>query len=407
MKITSKDLFAQVKKQHETDLAAAFKSNDPDTIAEAMTAFFGDMNNAVCQQAAEMAEANQRDFAVLSARGANMLTAEEQGYYEGLGKALTSADPRAAVTNYEVAMPQTIIDRVIDTIRKTHPLLDRINFVSTAYMTRILTNANPEKLAAWGKITDSVKKEIEGSVQEIRLTMCKLSAFMCISMDLIKLGPQWMDMYARESLAEAIACALETAVVTGNGLDQPIGMIRNLSGSINQETGYPKKTAVKVTKLDKGTFGSLMKKLARDPNDKTGKTARKVDPRDVILVLNPFDYWGKVFSAITHFVNGQFIQVLPIPAEIFQCSGLDEGEAAIGIAPNYFAGIGPDGKEGTITADDSVKFIEDQRAYKAILQGNARAMDNNSFERLDISELTDLVDAIVEVAGTVATKEQA
>lgn len=40
MKITSKDLFAQVKKQHETTLAAAFKSGNPEQMAEAMTAFF-------------------------------------------------------------------------------------------------------------------------------------------------------------------------------------------------------------------------------------------------------------------------------------------------------------------------------------------------------------------------------
>lgn len=407
MKIESKDLFDSIKKQHTATLTAAFKSNDPEQMATAMTAFFDAMNEAVCQRAAEQAEANHQNTTVLAARGANVLTSKEREYYDGLAKALTSADPRAAVANYEVAMPQTIIDRIVERIRKTHPLLDKINFVSTAYMTRILTNANPGQLAAWGKITDSVKKEIEGSVQEIVLTMCKLSAFMCISMDLIKLGPEWMDTYARETLSEAIACTLEEACVTENGLDKPIGMIRDLSGPIDPTNGYPKKTAVKITKLDTPTFGALLKKLARDPNDKTGKSARKVDPRDVIMVFNPFDYWEKVFPAITRFVNGQYIQLLPIPAEIFQCGGLDEGEAVIGIAPNYFAGIGPSGKEGTITADDSVKFLEDQRAYKAVLQGNARPVDNNSFELLDVSELENLVDAIVEVAGVVKTQEQA
>ena len=37
MKITSKDLFDTVRKQHTTTLSAAFKSGDPEQMAQAMT----------------------------------------------------------------------------------------------------------------------------------------------------------------------------------------------------------------------------------------------------------------------------------------------------------------------------------------------------------------------------------
>jgi len=407
MKIVSNDLFAAIKKQHTTTLSAAFKSGDAEQMAQAMTGFFDAMNEAVLQRAAEEIEARGQDNAVLSARGANVLTNAEREYYTGLADALKSADPRAAVLNYEVAMPQTVIDRIVGMIKKAHPLLDKINFVSTAYLTRILANAKPAQLAAWGKITSAVQKEIEGAVQEISLTMCKLSAFMAISMDLVELGPEWMDVYARETLAEAIACALETAVVTGDGKDCPIGMIRDVSPTASVQDGvYPKQEAVAVTRLDAATLGTLLAKLARDPNDPT--KARNVDPRDIILVFNPFDYWAKVFAATTILVNGQYVNnCLPIPAEIFQCEGLEQGEAVIGIAPYYFAGVGPAGKTGTIAADDSVKFLEDQRAYKAKLQGNGRPLDQYAFLRLDVSDLEAIVSTIVEVAGTVKTKEQA
>ena len=60
-----------------------------------------------------------------------------------------------------------------------------------------------------------------------------------------------------------------------------------------------------------------------------------------------------------------------------------------------------------IVPDDSVKFLEDQRAYKAKLQGNGRPLDHYAFLLLDVSELEAIVSTIVEVAGTVATKEQA
>lgn len=409
MKIKSNDLFAQVKKQHETTLSAAFKSGNPEEIAQAMTAFFDGMNEAVLQRAAEEIDARNQDATILAARGANVLTAAENEYYNGLAKALKSADPRAAVANYEVAMPQTVIDRVIGAIRKNHPLLDKLNFVSTAYLSRILVNAKPAQLAAWGKITGAVQKEIEGGVQEIALTMCKLSAFMAISMDLVELGPEWMDVYARETLSEAIAYALENGCVAGTGKDQPIGMIRDVSPTASVTDGvYPKQTPVPVKRLDATTLGGLLAKLARDPNDTTGATARAVDPRDIIIVFNPFDYWEKVFAATTLLVGGQYMtNVLPIHAEIFQSAALARGEAVIGIAPYYFIGIGPAGKKGTIVPDDSVKFLEDQRAYKAKLQGNGRPLDHYAFLLLDVSNLEAIVSTIVEVAGTVATKEQA
>lgn len=409
MKIKSNDLFAQVKKQHETTLSAAFKSGNPEEIAQAMTAFFDGMNEAVLQRAAEEIDARNQDATILAARGANVLTTAEREYYDGLAKALKSADPRAAVANYEVTMPQTVVDRIIGSIRKNHPLLDKLNFVNTAYLTRILVNAKPAQLAAWGKITGAVQKEIEGGVQEIALTMCKLSAFMAISMDLVDLGPEWMDTYARETLSEAIAFALESGCVAGTGKDEPIGMVRDISPSASVQDGvYPKQTPVPVKRLDAKTMGGLLAKLARDPNDTTGATARAVDPRDIIIIFNPFDYWEKVFAATTLLVGGQYMtNVLPIPAEIFQSAALAKGEAVIGIAPYYFIGIGPAGKQGTIVADDSVKFLEDQRAYKAKLHGNGRPMDQYAFLLLDVSDLEAIVSTIVEVAGTVATKEQA
>ena len=409
MKIKSNDLFAQVKKQHETTLSAAFKSGNAEEIANAMTAFFDGMNEAVLQRAAEEIDARNQDATILAARGANVLTTAEREYYDGLAKALKSADPRAAVANYEVAMPQTVVDRIIGSIRKNHPLLDKLNFVNTAYLTRILVNAKPAQLAAWGKITGAVQKEIEGGVQEIALTMCKLSAFMAISMDLVDLGPEWMDTYARETLSEAIAFALESGCVAGTGKDEPIGMVRDVSPTASVQDGvYPKQTPVPVKRLDAKTMGGLLAKLARDPNDTTGATARAVDPRDIIIIFNPFDYWEKVFAATTLLVGGQYMtNVLPIPAEIFQSAALAKGEAVIGIAPYYFIGIGPAGKQGTIVADDSVKFLEDQRAYKAKLHGNGRPMDQYAFLLLDVSNLEAIVSTIVEVAGTVATKEQA
>lgn len=388
MRIQSKDLVNQAKEQNRAKLAAAIKSGDEAQMSEALAAFMADVNDAIVQQAAEDIETRNADANALAARGVRVLTSAEMAYYNALGAAVKSADPKMELTNFSVVMPQSIIDGVIGTIRKDHPLLDRITFTSTAYLTRWLANAKPGQTAKWGPITSAITEELSGAFKEINLTLCKLSCFMAISQDLVDLGPQWMDAYVRETLSEAVAMSVETAIVDGTGKDEPIGMTRDISSSASvQDRVQPRMKETTITDLTAATMGDLVKKLARDPLDPT--KARAVDPRDLVLIVNPFDYWGKTMPATTvRRPDGTFANnVLPVPCEVFQSAALEEGKAVFGIAPLYFMGIGPTGKNGVIQADDSVKFLEDQRAYKARLQGNGRPLDEYAFLYLDISGL--------------------
>lgn len=397
MSIKSKDLVLQAKKKNAADLAAAFKSGDEEKMAAAMAAFCSDVHDAVLQQAAEEIELRNQDAAVMAARGLHALTSAEMHYYTELGKAIKSDNPKMALENFEVSMPQTIIDGVIGSIKKTHPLLDRINFRNTAYLTRFILNAKPGQMAKWGKVTSAIEKELTGSLKEINLTLCKLSAFMCISQDLVDLGPQWLDQYVRETLAEAIAMALETGVVDGTGKDEPIGMTRNISSTASVQDGvYPRQTARKLYELSPTALGEVVADIARDPLDPT--KARAVEPGDLIFLCNPFDYWKKVMPATTYRKpDGTWIRdLLPIPADIMQTAALEEGLAILGMPSKYFAGLGVYGKKGVIVQDDSVRFFEDERAYKTKLQGNARPMDEYAFILLDISNLITELPILVE-----------
>ena len=407
MPIMSKDLVNQVKKQNADALAAAFQSGDEAKMSEALATFCGDVQDAILQQAAEEIAMQNRDATVMAARGQHMLTSAEMNYYTKLAEAVKSGNPKMALENFSVAMPQTIIDGVIEMIRSTHPLLDRINFRNTAYLTRFIMDATPGELATWGAVTDKVSKEITGSLKEINLTLCKLSVFMAISQDLVELGPQWLDQYIRETLAEAIAMALETAVVTGTGKNQPIGMDRDISSSASVQDGVqPKQTPTPLKSFAPVEMGKLVAKIARNPKDPT--KARTIQPGDLIFLVNPFDYWNKVMPA-TSFqrADGTWIRdMLPIPAEIMQTAALSEGSAILGMPSRYFVGLGVTGKNGAITQDDSVRFLEDERAYKAKLQGNGRPMDEYAFLLLDIFSLEVEVPTPVTVKGTVSTKEQ-
>ena len=98
--------------------------------------------------------------------------------------------------------------------------------------------------------------------------------------------------------------------------------------------------------------------------------------------------------------------ILPIPAETMQTAALESGKAVLGIASRYFAGLGATGKDGTIVQDDSVRFFEDERAYKAKLQGNARPLDAYAFVLLDISALDTNPATLVQAVAPVVTKAE-
>lgn len=388
MPIVSKDLVAQAKAKNAAELAAALKSGDEAKMSAALATLFSDIHDAVLQQAAADIDMRNQDAAVLAARGVHVLTSAEMNYYTELGKCFRSDNPKMALENFSVAMPNTIIDGVIGTIRRDHPLLERINFQNTAYLTRMILNAKPGQMAKWGKITSAITEELTGSLKEINLTLLKLSAFMCISQDLIDLGPQWLDQYVRETMSEAIASALELGIVDGTGRDEPIGMTRDISSAASVQDGvYPRQTATPLNELSPTAMGAIVGMIARDPNDPT--KARVVNPGDLVFLCNAFDYWQKIMPATTYRKpDGSWIRdLLPIPADIMQTAALESGKALLGMPSRYFVGLGIYGKKGVIVQDDSVRFFEDERAYKAKLQGNARPLDEYAWVLLDISNM--------------------
>ena len=388
MPIKSKDLIAQAKAKNAAALAAAVKSGDDAQMEAAFANLCVDVHDAVLAQAAADLELRNNDAAIMAARGLRTLTSAEMNYYTKLGEAMKAPDPKMALNNFSVAMPETVIDAVIGTIRTSHPILDRINFQNTSYMTRIILADDPGQLAKWGAITDKVTQEITGSLRDVNLTMLKLTAFMCISNDLIELGPRWIDQYVIEVMSEAAACTIEVGLVDGTGKGEPTGMTRDMSPSASVQDGVrPRQTPVKLTELTPTAMGAIVKMISRKPGAPT--KARVIAPGDLFFLCHPFDYWGKVMPA-TSFrkPDGTWIRdVLPIPADIMQTIGLDEGLAILGMPSRYYAGIGVHGKTGTITTDDSVRFLEDERVYKAKFQGNAFPMDEYAFVLLDISEL--------------------
>lgn len=370
--------------QEKTDILAklseSVKSGDSEAMATAMNEWQQFVEKQIMEQAADIVEATDRS--ILAARGVRQLTTEETKFYNDF---ISSAKQEGVITNIMNNLPETVIDSVMEDMKKEHPLLDLIDFTPTGAAIKWVLNAQASQSATWDELNTPITIELDGAIEVVNLTLCKLTAYMFCTEDMLDLGPQWVDEYCRAVLTDALAVGLEAAIVDGNGLKQPVGMTRNLAGSLNPSTGLPRKSATSVTSLDPAAYGGLLSNLAKDRLNQPRAVSR------VLLVVNPADYFTKVMPATTMLTQGgtYMKDVLPFPTDIVQSVAVPSGHAVIGIAKNYFMGLGTS-KGGKLEYTDEYKFLEDLRTYKIKLYGNGRPKDINSFLYLDISNLAPL-----------------
>lgn len=362
----------------------AMHEQDADKYTEAFNGICELIEKDVLEKAQELAGVH--DQQVLASRGVRQLTSTEKKYYEKLIDAFKSENPKQALTNPEIVMPETVLDAVFDDLQTEHPLLSHLSFTNTRGAIKFLFSTNDFQKAVWGKLCAKIAEEIEASFSEIDMTLMKLSAFIPVCEAMLDLGPVWLDSYVRQILYETLANGLEDGIINNlNTTTGPVGMIANMttgSGGVGAAT-FTAKTATPITDLQPATLGAQLAKLAVDAAGK----ARAI--RDVILIVNPTDYFTKVFPATT-VMNGAGVyvnNVLPYPMTIIQSAAVATGKAVLGLGYKYFMGIGMDSRAGRIEYSDEFKWLDDERVYKIKLYANGMPMDNNAFQYLDISGL--------------------
>ncbi len=326
----------------------------------------------------------EMDSRILSTRGVHQLTSEERSYYTKLLEAMNAADPRQAVNGMPDALPRTVINSVFDDLKQNHPLLSKINFHPSAGAVEMIINTTGENVAVWGPLTAKIVEEATAGMKKISTTLMKLSAFLCVCKSMLELGPEWFDRFVRETLYEALAAGMEYGIVSGDGKDQPIGMIRQIGDDVSVVGGkYPEKAAIKVSEFSAATMGTLIGMISISPSG----APRVAD--DLILLCNPQDYYEKVMPATTlRAPDGTYRNdVMPYPMLSIPTSALKQrGKAVFGSAKRYLALAGTS-KNGKIEYSDDYRFLEDERVYIGKAFANGTPVDNNSFLVLDISDL--------------------
>lgn len=391
----------------------AMHEQNADKYTEAFNGICELIEKDVLEKARELA--GVQDQQVLASRGVRQLTSKEKKYYEKLIEAFKSENPKQALTDPEIVMPETVLDAVFDDLQTEHPLLSHLSFTNTRGAIKFLFSTNDFQKAVWGKLCAEIIKEIEASFSDIDMTLMKLSAFIPVCEAMLDLGPVWLDSYVRQILYEALANGLEDGIINNlNTTTGPVGMIADMttgSGGVGAAT-FTAKTATPITDLQPATLGAQLAKLAVDAAGK----ARAI--RDVILIVNPTDYFTKVFPATTVMNGaGAYVNnVLPYPMTIIQSAAVATGKAVLGLGYKYFMGIGMDSRAGRIEYSDEFKWLDDERVYKIKLYANGMPMDNNAFQYLDISglkpatvrvEITNDDPITTSVEGTVTTQAAA
>ncbi len=365
----------------------AIKSGDDKKIQSAFQDFHTTLVKKMESDYKAVIESN--DKKILSERGYRVLTSEEKKFYEKFIETAKSSNPKQALEDLiktDGGMPETIYEDVYKDLVDEHPLLSRINFKDVKYLTKWLLNDHTADKAIWGEINAEITKQIESSFKSIDIIQGKLSAFIVIALDMLELGPVFLDSYVRTILKEALAAGLEFGILKGKGVKgEPVGLNRDVHKgvSVNEETGYPEKSKITVTNFSIKDYCSLIADhLVKKENNKIRKLV------EVQLIVNPIDYLKKIIPATTvQAADGTYKNNLfPFPTEVIQSNVLDEGEAILCILPEYFFGVGAS-KNASLEYSDEFKFLEDKRVYKSKMFGFGKAEDNTSAIVLDISKV--------------------
>lgn len=384
------DTLKEQKEDILASLSVAIKNGDDKAMENALDKYGNLISDTIMNEVKSTTESV--DSQILSTRGVRMLTSDEKEYYDSVIAAGKSSDPKMALTNADKTMPITIIESVLGEIPQQHPLLNFISFQDTTGITRMLVDEQGEQTAKWGDLNTAIDKELQGAFKLFDVSLKKLTAWIPVSNDMLDLGATWLDRYVREILAEALWVGMETGIVTGDGLNCPIGMCKDVSDKASVVGGkYPDQSTIALKEMSPEAIGTIAAQLTKT---EAGNN-RPLD--NLIFVVNPKTYLTKVMPATTNFVQGKWVNdVMPIPCTIIQSCAVPDDRAIFGLGKRYFMGLGM-AKGGKLEFDDSFKFLDDARTYKIKTYSNGKPLDSNAFRYLDISKLKRFIPTVYTV----------
>ncbi|MFF2884256.1 phage major capsid protein [Bacillus toyonensis] len=302
------------------------------------------------------------DRSIMQSRGANVLTSEEMKFFNAV---VEEGGFKSTET-----LPKTTQERIFDDLVEDHPLLQHIGLENLGAVTEFIYG-DPEGAAVWGPLFDGIKGQLNATFRKDSISQLKLTAFIPLANDMLKLGPVWVERYVRTMITEAMKVGLERGFVAGTGKNEPIGLLKDPSGSVVNGV-YPDKKPVGTLTFEpgrktinelKGVVKLLAKKLNADGSD---ADRPKNIAGKVVMVTNPFDTFDIQANATIQNAAGVYVTSLPFNPILTESVFVPQGKVLFFVKGQYVAAMGgtePIKKyEETLALEDATVYIAKQYA---------------------------------------------
>jgi len=302
------------------------------------------------------------DRSIMQSRGANVLTSEEMKFFNAV---VEEGGFKSTET-----LPKTTQERIFDDLVEDHPFLKHIGLENLGAVTEFIYG-DPEGAAVWGPLFDGIKGKLNATFRKDSISQLKLTAFIPLANDMLKLGPVWVERYVRTMITEAMKLGLERGFVAGTGKNEPIGLLKDPSGSVVNGV-YPDKKPVGTLTFEpgrktinelKGVVKLLAKKLDADGSD---ADRPKNIAGKVVMVTNPFDTFDIQANATIQNAAGVYVTSLPFNPILTESVFVPQGKVLFFVKGQYVAAMGgtePIKKyEETLALEDATVYIAKQYA---------------------------------------------
>lgn len=356
-------------------------SQDPEATAEDKTEALSNYMEAIQKDAENRILEEARTFAndnnVLQSRGQNVLTSEERKFFNAVIE-------EGGFTDEDI-LPKTTQERVFKDIVEEHPFLDAVGIENLGAVTEFIFS-DPEGAAVWGPLFAEIKGQLNASFRKETITQLKLTAFIPIAKDMLKLGPEWIERYVRTILTEAMRAGLERGYIAGRGpaQNEPIGLLKNVdkeTGAVSDKTSSGTLT-FKPGRTTVNELKDVVKKLSEklNANGEVAETPRKVESK-IVMVTNPFDTFDIKANATTQNTSGAYVTNLPFNPIMTESAYVPQGKVLFFVKGEYIAAVGGgidiQRYKETLALEDADVFIAKQFA-------TGKPVDNNAAQVYDL-----------------------
>lgn len=296
--------------------------------------------------------------------------------------------------SHEVTFPETVVDKIFEDMVQNHPFLQLIKLNNTGLRLKFL-KSDAKGAAVWGKITDKIKGQLTGTFSDESAEQSKLTAFVAVPNDVLEYGANWIKTFVMTQIQEAFAVALESAFLTGDGKDKPIGLNRQVQKDVAVAGGvYPEKASsgtltFKDAKTGVKELKDIVKALSVKENGKSYVARGKV-----VLAVQPGASLDIEAAATMQNVNGQWVYALPFGVKTVESEYVPDGKVIAFVPDRYDAFVAG----GVVIKEfDQTLALEDGHLYTAKRFAYGKASDDNVAKVYDLA----IDDSAKETAGKV------